>query len=303
MKILPLLLLTATLLQAERQVAITIDDLPVAPGSPENCEFRNVRAVTERLLKPLSGAKIPFIGFAIGGNCPNLTDAQYAEILRMWTAAGGEIGNHSWSHPSLSKVPAETYEKDILRADERLRKLTGRKIEYFRSPYLHTGPTPEIAGRLQRFLAAHGYKQSPVTFDNSDWMFAAVLLQARKKGDKELEARVLREYVPYMESTVEFFESRAVEMSGREFPQILLMHANQLNAEKLPELLAMFRRRGYKFVSMREALKDPVYETKNTYAGTGGISWIHRWTKSIDKKLPPRAEPNEPKWLQEAYAP
>ncbi len=31
-----------------------------------------------------------------------------------------------------------------------------------------------------RFLAEHGYPQSSVTFDNSDWMFAYVYRQARE---------------------------------------------------------------------------------------------------------------------------
>jgi hypothetical protein len=168
---------------------------------------------------------------------------------------------------------------------------------------LHTGKTPDVKNRLESFLTAHGLRQAPVTFDNSDWMFAYVLLQARQKGDKALEERVLREYIPYMESVVEFFESRAVEMSGREFPQVLLMHANQLNLEMLPKLLDMFRRRGYRFITLREALKDPVYSLPNNYAGPGGFSWIHRWTMSMEKQLPKRAEPDEPKWLRDAYQP
>jgi hypothetical protein len=48
-----------------------------------------------------------------------------------------------------------------------------------------------------------------------------------------------------MESVVASFEDAAVALAGREFPQVLLLHANELNADLMPELLAMFRRRGY----------------------------------------------------------
>jgi len=50
-----------------------------------------------------------------------------------------------------------------------------------------------------------------------------------------------------MESIFAFFEARSKEVVGREFPQTLLIHASQLNADTMPELLAMMRRRGYQF--------------------------------------------------------
>ncbi len=88
-------------------------------------------------------------------------------------------------------------------------------------------------------------------------------------------------------------------MVGREFPQILLIHASQLNADAMPALLAMMRRRGYRFVSLEDALKDPAYSLPNEYSGTGGFSWIHRWSRTMG--LPPKGEPDEPGWIAESY--
>ena len=65
-----------------------------------------------------------------------------------------------------------------------------------------------------------------------------------------------------MESVVAFFEERSVEVVGREFPQVLLIHANQLNADLMPELLAMFRQRGYTFVTLDQALADAAYRAR-----------------------------------------
>ena len=73
--------------------------------------------------------------------------------------------------------------------------------------------------------------------------------------------QVRREYIPYMESVVAFFEQRSLEVLGHEPPQILLMHASQLNADLMPELLAMFRRRGYHFVTLSQALQAKVTRT------------------------------------------
>src|SRR5205807_318370 len=161
----------------------------------------------------------------------------------------------------------------ILRAEPVIRNANGgRPVRYFRSPMLQTGLDLATKKRLESFLAGHEYQQAPVTFDNSDWMFAYVLQNAA------LAARVRKEYVPYMESVISFFEKRSVVVVGREFPQVLLMHANELNAEMMPAPLEMLRQRGYRFVSLEHALKDEAYRLPDEYAGKRGLSWIHRWS-------------------------
>jgi len=103
-----------------------------------------------------------------------------------------------------------------------------------------------------------------------------------------------------MESIFTFFEARSVEVVGREFPQILLLHVNQLNADAMPELLSIMRRRGYGFVSVDAALKDSAYKLADEYVGPGGFSWIHRWSKT--KGMPPKGEPDEPAWIAAEFA-
>jgi hypothetical protein len=103
-----------------------------------------------------------------------------------------------------------------------------------------------------------------------------------------------------MESVVAAFEAGAVALAGREFPQVLLLHANELNADMMPDLLAMFRRRGYKFVTLDEALADDVYRSPENYVGRGGFSWIHRWT--LTKGLRTTPEPEPPDWVKAAYS-
>ena len=68
----------------------------------------------------------------------------------------------------------------------------------------------------------------------------------------------------------------------------------------MPELLTMFRRRGYSFVSLEQALADEAYRLPEEYVGPNGFSWIHRW--SMTKGMTPRGEPDPPKWVEEAWA-
>ncbi|HEY1206845.1 MAG: polysaccharide deacetylase family protein [Bryobacteraceae bacterium] len=289
------LAIVAPLIAAGREVAITIDDLP-----GHGCEWTSLESLTRRLLEPIRAQKVPITAFVIAGHCMELPIERRRAVLEMWTAAGAELGNHTYSHPDLNSTAIADYENDILRADAVLRETMGvPRLRWFRSPMLHLGADVETKARLEAFLAKHGWRQAPVTFDNSDWMFAYAYRDARERGDAAFAEKVRAAYLPYLESVIAFFEARSVEVVGREFPQVLLLHANELNAEMLPDLLAMLRRRGYRFVSLDAALGDRAYSLPDEYVGRGGFSWIHRW--SITKKMPNKGEPDEPVWLRERY--
>ena len=282
---------------AKREVAITVDDLPVAQSGKNACSFGGLQVQTLRLLEQFLRQKAPITAFVVAGNCPDLADVDRRTVLKLWQDAGAELGSQTYSHLDLSVVDAADYEADIMKADTALRPmLGGQALRYFRYPMLHTGPTPLIKTRVAKFLAEHGYTNAPVTFDNVDWMFSTVYSNALAKGEMEVVLHVKDEYVHYMESVVDFFEQRTVEVVGHDIPQILLMHANRLNADLSGDLLNMLKRRGYKFISLTQALKDPAYQLPDTYAGAKGLSWIHRW--STTKGMPDKSEPQEPKWLQ-----
>jgi peptidoglycan/xylan/chitin deacetylase (PgdA/CDA1 family) len=281
---------------AGREVAITIDDLPRGgDGGPR--DLASVEAMTKRLLKPFRDEKIPLIGFVNQGRQVDFGADGLRQILDLWLDAGADLGNHSYSHRDINNVPLDQYTTDIVKGEPVLRAALaarGKKIEFYRHPYLHTGPTPQIKKGLQDFLDQHGYHVAPVTLDDADYEYAALYTKP------ELQDRVRKEYVPYMDSIVAAFEKMSIQVVGREFPQILLIHASQMNADLMPDLLAMFRRRGYTFVTLHRALADPAYQLPDHYAGRGGFSWIHRW--AVAKETKPTPEPDPPSWVQKGYA-
>ncbi len=285
------LLLPSLAAGIDRSVAITIDDLPRG-GDGGDRTYAGIHEMTARLLAPFRAKHIPVTGFVNPGRT-NLSPADLRRILELWLDSGATLGNHTWSHIDLNSTPAADYEEQVLKADAVLRPIVearGQKLEFFRYPFLHAGPAPEIKDKIAGFLLAHGYRNAPVTFDDSDYMFALLYNQP------EFRARVTKEYVPYLESVIRFFENRSVEVVGREFPQILLLHASELNSRAMPDILKMLRRRGYRFISLSEALGDEAYRLPENYAGTGGFSWIHRW--SMAKGLPNKGEPDEPEWVR-----
>jgi peptidoglycan/xylan/chitin deacetylase (PgdA/CDA1 family) len=279
-----------------RQVAITIDDVPRG-GDGGSRTLADVRAMTERLLRPFASGKIPVIGFVNAGNTGGLGPQGLRQILDLWLDNGADLGNHTWSHPDYNSAGFEDYAADLVEGEGPIRAALEprrKRLEFFRHPFLHTGATLESRRALDELLATRHYRAAPVTLDNADYQYAALY------NRPEYRERVRREYVPYMESVVAFFEQRSIDVVGREFPQVLLLHASQLNADLMPDLLDMFRRRGYAFVSLNAALADPAYSLPDTYAGRGGFSWIHRWSRT--KGLPPKGEPDPPAWVQDNWA-
>ena len=283
------------LADGQRKIAVTIDDLPYADGP---CDLPQVLSNTEELLAPIRINKVPVVGFVIGEKCQNVTAEERRSILKLWVQAGAQLGNHTWAHPDLNTVSLDTYEAEILRTDVDLHRLLGTiTLRYFRAPYLHDGADPATKQQLAAFLHSHAYEEAPVTLDNNDWTFASAYSHALNFGNNTQMKAVEAAYIPYMRSNVEFFEERSVQLFGREIPQVLLIHASRLNAKMMPELLAMYRSRGYQFVSLQEAMSDPVYGTSDGYIGRKGLSWIHRW--GLAKGMPVVLEPDEPAWIDQ----
>jgi peptidoglycan/xylan/chitin deacetylase (PgdA/CDA1 family) len=280
-----------------RQVAVTFDDLPAPQG-----ELEDMRSITARLLESVGRNKVPAVGFVNERKLYRRgeMDAR-TDLLRAWLDAGLELGNHTFSHINLQRAPLADYEEDVVRGETVTRMLLaerGMKLRYFRHPFLFTGTTPEYKKGLADFLAARGYTVAPVTLDNGDYIFADAYFKAKKRGDAETAKRVADAYVPYMESVFEHFERLSRETFGREVRQVLLLHANEINADRFDELAAMMKRRGYAFVTLEEALKDPAYSEPDALY-KNGISWLHRWRMA--KGMPVKWEPEVPKFVDDLY--
>jgi peptidoglycan/xylan/chitin deacetylase (PgdA/CDA1 family) len=293
------LLLLVALPLAARDVAITIDDLPLGGAAPRPCDPAWFEKFTRKLLTPFENGKVPVIGFVNSSKC---APEVLRPILDLWLEMGADLGNHTNTHPDLNSVPLDRYQEDVIAGEPAIKAALAarkRELRWFRHPFLHAGPTSAIRQEFERFLDGRGYRIAPVTLDNSDYMFASVYAGALERGDSALAGRVRDAYLPYMESIFEFFERRSVEVAGHEIAQVLLIHANQLNADTMPSLLAMMRRRGYNFVTIERALQDPAYRLPDRYFGPGGFSWIHRWSQT--KGMPGKGEPDEPAWIAAEY--
>ncbi len=104
-----------------------------------------------------------------------------------------------------------------------------------------------------------------------------------------------------MDAKFEYFERESRVLFDREIPQILLIHANSLNADGVPRSRGDDEEAGLR---VRAAFRDP-HGLRLPLAGhvrrrAGGISWLHRWALTRGgKALVVPDEPMVPKFVLE----
>lgn len=285
-------------LRQQREIAVTIDDLPL--NGPRIGTGR-LRAMTGKILTGISRHQMPVVGFVNESllYVPGETDA-HISILKAWSDAGVELGNHTFSHLGFKNTSLAEYEDDFIRGESVTRMLMkekGRKIRYFRHPFLQMGTTAELEKSFESFIEERGYQIAPITIDTMDWMFLAAYAKARAQGDEGMLRRVSEEYLKFVGRKFDFCEKVAAELFGRPVKHILLLHANELNADNFDALVRVMKDRGYRFISLEQALRDPIYQFPDKYVDTS--DWLSHWSFSKGKKL---VSPMPPEFIQRAYS-
>ena len=88
--------------------------------------------------------------------------------------------------------------------------------------------------------------------------------------------RIGAAYVAHMVEAARHFREAAQQKFGRPIAHVLLVHATALNADWLGAVLDAYVEEGAEFVSLAEALDDPVYDRSDAYVGPRGLSWVYR---------------------------
>lgn len=158
------------------------------------------------------GAKATFflIGSKVSGQ---------ASIVRSIQARGHQLGNHSWSHPELPKLPVDQIASEIDRTNEAIRQATGITPSILRPPY------GAVNGVVLEQLRLRGMSSILWSVDTRDW------------ADRNSQIVC----------------SRAV--AGARPGAIILMHdIHQTSVGAVPCILSALKQQGYSFVTMQGLL-------------------------------------------------
>lgn len=289
-----------------RRVAVTIDDGPVVG---EMTDLGNFQRITNGLVGAFQVERVPVTMFINERqlNVPGQRDAR-AAVVEQWLDAGFDLGNHTYSHRSANSAPLDEFLDDIVKGEVITRALLerrGRQLVWLRYPYLHSGTTAETHQAIVDFLEARHYRVAPVTVDYADYAFAGAYVRELRRGNIDVAERIEQAYLDQVDVGFEYAERSSLELFGREIPHILLIHCNELNSVTLGESIARMRTRGYTFITLDEAMEDPVYLRPDTFAGPGG-SWLSRSATVMGKQLTAEtaaARPVVPNWITDLRNP
>lgn len=283
--------------QTDRQVAITVDDLPA--GNAQFMSASEITDMTQRLVSALRDEKVPAVGFVNEKKLYKTGETdERIRALSMWLDVGLELGNHTFAHTSLNLAGLTAFEEDVMRGETVTSMLLAQhkmKLRFFRHPYLDTGRDLETRRQAEAFLSARGYRIAPVTVDAWDWMYGRVYEDARKRGDTKLENDLVKDYLSYTDTMFAYAEKLSKELVGYEIKQVLLLHGNEMEADHFHDLAAVMRKRGYRFIPLEDALGDEAYSLPDTYVGAEGTDWLDHW--AVTRGKPPQGHPVFPQWV------
>jgi peptidoglycan-N-acetylglucosamine deacetylase len=290
----------------ERTVAITVDDLPYASGDLHifNVPEARVRAaeVNRKLLTAFRTRRIPVTGFVIQKTVDSLGTEVGAGILGKWIDSGFDLGNHSYSHPDINTLSTEQFEQEIVHGESTIRPLmerSRRKLSFFRFPMNHTGDTKEKHDAIAAFLAARGYQVATCTIDTSDYIFNLSYVRMLMKRDAVGAEKLRRAYIAYTSTEIDYYSALNAQVFGYEPPQVMLLHDNQLNADVIDQVLDLFKKKSYRFVTLKTAQVDAAYRTPDTYITKFGPMWGYRWAKVRGINVDGSLEADPPQWIVE----
>lgn len=261
-------------------------------------------ATARLLIQELREHKVPAVGFLQGGM---ISDGEKlfpvrADIARMWIDAGLEVGLGGFKHLKLYDTNAEEYIENIEKNERVAKQLTGETRSaprYFSYPFLNTGKAYDKA-KVEAWLASRGYTSIKYTIDNQEWMYSFAYDTARNDNDVNTMKEIRQAYLSYMAKMFDHYEAYSGELFGRDIPQTMVLTPSRLITDTADEFFDMVARRGYKFVTVDEAQRDPAYKTKEDFAGEAGISWFERWSMAQNHRL--RNEPEIDPLVQKMWS-
>jgi peptidoglycan/xylan/chitin deacetylase (PgdA/CDA1 family) len=283
-----LLSLICAVSSSGQQVAFTFDDLPAHGPLPTG---QTRLQIANSILTTLHDQHIPQVyGFVNGAKLEEAPDD--LAVLKAWRAAGQPLGSHTYSHPALNDLTPAEFESEIAKNEPLLSTLmAGQDWRWFRYPFLWEGETLEKRRAVRAYLQQNGYQVAQVSLDFEDYLWNAPYARCVDKHDDKAIDSLRATYLSTADQYITVFRDVTHTLYGRDVPYVLLLHIGTFDAKMLPDLIALFRSRGFTFTTLPEAMKDPVYREDPDIALKYGGAFQEQIVAARHIKFPSNSKP------------
>ncbi|MGM9515815.1 polysaccharide deacetylase family protein [Roseateles sp. DB2] len=276
------------LAQAPQRIALTLDDGPHLSATP----LLSPQARNEAILAAIRKHRVQAALFVTCGNGADRPEG--LALVKAWSDAGQLLGNHTMTHPDLNspQLSLEQYQDEIQRCQQILAGQPGLQ-RWFRFTFLREGKPEAKRDGMRTWMKEQGWRNAYVSLDTSDWRLNE-FLEARLKADPQAEVEDIRQaYLDHLWQRAQAYQALSRRLQGRDIAQVLLAHHNLLNALFLDDALAMFKAKGWQFISPAEAFEDPIYQLQplSPVAGQSlllsmarslGLGRFEGWARLVD---------------------
>lgn len=275
------------------KLAITMDDMLLWRGVPVPKNYTSLgiaRAMTQALVRHRASDV-----FAFSNTAPAEDDPELLRVFDHWCDEGHHVANHTHHHASINWVDAQTYIGDIERTEEIIARWAARAPRrYFRYCNDMWGDTAEKQATVGAYLAQHGYTPVPVSVGFRDSRFMAAYWRAIHSDDREGIQFLRRAFVETAMHEMRLHAANGRAVYGRDPVHIWLIHGTPLGGDCLDEILDQFEAAGVQFVSLEEAMADPMNALVPPRVSPEFIHQVEKWALvhgvPVDDRPPPILE-------------
>jgi peptidoglycan/xylan/chitin deacetylase (PgdA/CDA1 family) len=239
------------------KLAVTVDDLFQWKGTPELPSYE-FTTITRRMTTAFASHGIREI-YAFSNTAPTENTSLLSTVYDHWSEEGHYVGNHTHAHASLNWLTPEVYIGDIEKTEALISKWSDiAPTRYFRFCMDMWGDTPEKRGEVTDYLAQAGYEAAPISLWFYDAQFSFAYLRALLTDDTTAIKWLREKYVETAVKQCRVQAAAAKLMFRRDPIHIWLIHGTAIASDCLQAILDAFADAGVEFVSLEEAMCDPM---------------------------------------------
>lgn len=278
------------------KIALTIDDLPI--HGDKMAHYSRLE-IAQNFTKAFKKFHLPpIIGFA--NMKGTLMNSEGQDVIEHWVEEENILGNHTFSHYDLEYVSEGKFIRDI-EDNEKYLRMVYQFEHYFRYPFLSESTSFLKRTFLKEYLATKGYRVAPVSIDFHDFMWNTALskcfMHKQGAGVEYLKDTFIKAAIKATEESFLLSE----KLFSYKINQIMLLHMGIATSLFLEFLIPSLLQMGVQFISLEEALSDPIYAQDFYAPSRNGLNFIQQAAASQEISVKPYSERVKKQVLRYAY--